>query len=437
MTAEIARKLRQRWRPRLTSLPGRDRFWCYSREPRPDDPPQGWKIHLSATLLSANEVFARVWPVLVRHDAWFKVAAHSDFLAQLNAGLTEFSQVGKFLTVYPRSTHEAVNLARELHTATRGLPGPRIPFDERYRKNGLVYYRYGSFRVVSKDAVAAGFITDPTGKAYRDRRGPGRAVPRWLDDPFKKPRFADHGAHYGGPLAPDYLPFRAVSQRGKGGVYEAVDLSVSPARRVIIKEGRRHGETAWDGEDGYARIKREGFVLRALHRSGISVPQVFGELNRDGNRYLVLEKIAGRSLIGREKMQPPKHSWQRALRVLEQLGGVLAQIHDGGWVWRDCKPSHIFLHRGTIRLIDFEGACRINTRNVLPWGSPNYVPASARGKFQRRAGTWEDDYALGVIVFQFMAGEFPPLNSRRRRAFYRESGCPDFLRARIENLLRC
>lgn len=431
------RKLEKRWRRRLTTLSACDRVWRYSRLPRSDDPLQGWKIHLSATLLTANEVFSRVRPILVRRDAWFKVAAHLEFLTQLNAGLTEFSQVGKFLTVYPRTTGEAVELARELHAATRGLAGPQIPFDARYRKNSLVYYRYGCFRASVKGAAAPGLITDLTGKSHLDRRAPGCAVPRWLDDPFNKPHSRVDHSQYGGPLAPDYLPFRAISQRGKGGVYEAVDLSVSPARRVIIKEGRRHGETTWDGEDGCERVKREGRVLRALRRAGIPVPQVFRELNRAGNHYLVLEKITCRTLISPRKMQPAKPSWQRALRVLDQLGAVLARIHETGWVWRDCKPSHIFLRGGAIRLIDFEGACRIDERRVSPWGSPNYVPVVYRGEFYRRAGTLEDNYALGVVAFQFMAGEFPPRHAGRRRVLFQRSGCPDFLRVQIENLLRC
>jgi len=65
------------------------------------------------------------------------------------------------------------------------------------------------------------------------------------------------------------------------------------------------------------------------------------------------------------------------------------------------SPRTFFLHRGAIRLIDFEGACLIDETDVLPWGSPNYVPPIYHGKFSRRPGTLEDDYALGVIAFQF------------------------------------
>ncbi len=302
MTAKLARERQQRWRQCLASLPGHDRFWCYSRKPRPDDPCQGWKLHLSATLLSADEVFSRAWPVLAGHDAYFKVAAHLDFVAQLNAGLTEFSQVGKFITIYPRSTEEAVALARELHAATRGLAGPRIPFDARYRKNSLVYYRYGSFRARSKNGTGPGSVTDPEGKSHLDKRAPGCAVPRWLKDPFAKPQSRALRTTFGGPLAPDYLPFRAISQRGKGGVYEAIDLSVSPARRVIVKEGRRHGETTWDGEDGYARLKREGLVLRTLRRSGIPVP---AGVSGNGSRRESLSHP-------RKNYRPTAHSTEKA-----------------------------------------------------------------------------------------------------------------------------
>ena len=416
----------------IRNLPIIDGEWRYSRQPSRDDPTEGWKIHVSATVLSAAEVLARAHPILRKYDAFFKVPSRPEQLASLNAGLPWFSQVGKFLTVYPRSADEAANLARELHNATRGLPGPRIPFDAQYRANSLVHYRYGAFSRTTK--TRSGIIHGPTGKRLADKRAPGQAVPGWLDDPFQKVRRRPRPRK--GPIGVELLAYRARMQRGKGGVYEALDLSVSPARRIILKEGRRHGETDWNGIDGYARIKHEACVLRSLRKAGLPVPQVFREFVQNENRYLVLERIAGRPLIPLAGTHPKQFSWRRAENILERLAPILSQMHAAGWVWRDCKPSHIFLHRGTLRLIDFEGACRIPTRNVLPWGSPNYAPVSSRGGFNRRAGTLEDDYALGVIVFQFMAGEFPPRTARRRCKLYRRSGCPDFLRAQLENLLQ-
>jgi hypothetical protein len=428
---DIVRKPSLSWLARIKHLPLCDGDWSYSRPVRGDDPAQGWKLHVSATILSAAEVFARAEPILRKNGALFKVPCRLELLRSLNSGLAEFSQIGKFLTIYPRSTEEAVELARELHCATRGLPGPRIPFDVRYRKGSLVYYRYGAFRR-SVDG-APGFIHAPRGRRYRDKRAPGRAVPRWLEDPFQKQR--TNNSKRRGLLLRELLVFKAKSQRGKGGVYEAVDLSVLPVRRVIIKEGRRHGETNWDGRDGYALVKHEAQVLRKLRAASLPVPEIFREFTQDGNRYLVLERIPGRPLLAGKQVQPSRTSWRRAERILEQLEPMLSRMHTAGWTWRDCKPSHILVHRRTVRLIDFEGACRTGETELLPWGSPDYVPPQSDGKSSRRAGTREDDYALGVIAFQLLSGKFPPAAAQRRAALYRRAQCPDLLRKKIDRLL--
>ena len=206
-------------------------------------------------------------------------------------------------------------------------------------------------------------------------------------------------------------------------------------RRVIIKEGRRHGETNWDGRDGYALVKHEAQVLRKLRAAGLPVPEVFREFTQNGNRYLVLERIPGRPLLAAKRVQPLKTSWRRAERILEQLAPLLSRMHAAGWTWRDCKPSHIFVQGGTVRFIDFEGACRNDQTELLPWGSPDYIPPRYHGKFSRCAGTLEDDYALGVIAFQFLSGKFPPAAAHRRAALYKRTRCPELLRKKIDRLL--
>lgn len=420
------------WRRRVEQLALSDGNWSYSRPLGKSDPAQGWKLHLSATVLSAGEVLDRAWPILRQENAFFKVPRDLEMLRSLNSGLSDFSQVGKFLTVYPRSIDEAVRLASSLHHATRGLPGPRIPFDAHYRKDSLVYYRYGAFRGSVDGSV--GFIRAPGGKLYRDKRAPGKAVPGWLDDPFKiSPKKKNR---WGGLITRELLAFKARAQRGKGGVYDAIDLSVLPVRRVIIKEGRRHGETNWDGRDGFALVKHEGRVLRDARKAGLPVPEILREFNHDRNRYLILERLQGRRLFADERAQPTRTSWRRARRILEQLGPLLAKLHRSGWVWRDCKPSHLFLDRGSLRLIDLEGACRVNERQLLPWGSPEYTPASCLRRSDRHPGTREDDFALGVIAFQMMCGHFPPSGSRARLGFYKNAGCPKSVHVRIEELLR-
>jgi hypothetical protein len=429
--ARVAARLDRSWRHQIKSLPIRHGIWRYSREMRRGDPLQGWKIHLSATILSAGEIFARSFAILQEHDALFKVPSALSFLAQLNSGSgANFSQVGKFITIYTTSESNAITLARKLHHATRGMAAPEIPFDLRYRMNAPVFYRYGAYGTRAKGAPA--HLVDPAGRFRPDRRAPGRAIPKWLVDPFNGGRASRQKRR--GPIGLDFLVSRALVQRGKGGVFEALDLSTYPARLVIIKQGRRHGDTSWNGEDGFARVEREGRVLQSLAAAGIPVPQVFRQFTQGNHRYLVLEKIKGRPLL--RKRNPAKPSWRRAVEIVDKLGTELSKLHTAGWVWRDCKPSHIFVHDGSLRFIDFEGACRTDEVDLLPWGSPDYVPRRYHGKFSRRAGTLEDDYALGVIAFQFATSELPPRSVRRRSAFYKRVDCPGFLRDRIEALLR-
>jgi serine/threonine protein kinase len=221
-------------------------------------------------------------------------------------------------------------------------------------------------------------------------------------------------------------------QRGKGGVYEALDLSVSPPRRVILKEGRRHGETDWLGIDGYTRLKHEARVLRSLAKAGLPVPQIFREFSQNGNRYLVLEHIAGNPLIPFGRTQPKRVSWPRAAKILKLLEPLLASLHGAGWVWRDCKPSHIFLRRGQVRLIDFEDACEADASSRPSWRSKNYSMPNDR---KRGVGPAEDNYALGVIAFQFGTGKFPPRDPRARAAIYARTNCPKALRTQIDQLL--
>ena len=65
------------------------------------------------------------------------------------------------------------------------------------------------------------------------------------------------------------------------------------------------------------------------------------------------------------------------------------------------------------------------------------LPPIYRNPFvDRRAGTLEDDYALGVILFQFLSGEFPTVSVRSRSRVYRQTHCPDHLRLEIEKLLK-
>lgn len=397
--------------------------WAYSRRPNESDPAQGWKLHVSATLVSAPDVFRRAAPVLFARNVLFKVPHTLEHLARLNCGMPHFSQIGKFITAYPQTPDEAVELAAQLHAATRGFRGPDVPSDIHYRKGSNVFYRYGAFAQMGPNGA---FLTRPDGRRVAEKRERRYAVPAWQRDPFaiRKTRSeADRG-----PLGRDYLRYKVLAQRGRGGVYQAIDIASSPARIVVVKEGRRNGETDFEHRDGYARVRGEAVVLRALHKAGVPAPKILQEFTQNGSRYLVLEKLPGGRISTR------RASWRRAARLLDQLGAVLDRIHAAGWVWRDCKPSHVFIHRGEVRLIDFEHACRVEERALNSWATPEFSRVR-NPRSRRKPGVQEDDYALGVTVFLIGAGRIPSRSASGRSRIYRETDCPPNLLQRIEELL--
>lgn len=386
-------------------------IWRYSREPTPDDPAQGWKIHIAATILTANRVFDRVALLLNNFNVLFKAPCSLHELSRLNCGLFYgFSQIGKFITVYPRSPDEAVSLTRELTRLTKRLIAPAVPYDLPFHDSRCIFYRYGAFgsslEIVNQDGTRLPAIRNPKGELVEDSRKPGAAVPGWLRDPFPKPQPRRKSSPVS-PLKTTIRAFEALSQRGKGGVYRALDLSVLPARLCVLKEGRRHGETDWDGRDGFWRVRHEGAVLAALSAAGVAVPEVYLTFQSGGHYYLVTEFIEGQtlqSLLSKKR----KISVSQALEFGRQIAEALSQIHAAGWVWRDCKPLNLVVSKdGWLRPLDFEGSCRVNRPDPLPWGTEGYVPPESSKIPESGSRLAEDLFALGATLQQLLGGQTP------------------------------
>lgn len=413
-----------------------DGFWRFSRGRERDDPYQGWKLHVSATVLSANKVFEKVASYLSSLGVLFKAPSSLKDLSNINSGLKYgFSQVGKFITVYPKTAEEAVSLAHELNRMTRGFPGPDVPFDRPFSQNSRVSYRYGAFRsmrIRQADGTFAPALKNSKGKLIPDLRAPGTAVPDWVTDPFPKAR----NRHRQDTPVMGIRAYEAISQRGKGGVYRAIDLSAAPVRLCILKEGRKNGETDWNGRDGHWRVRHETSVLRRLRKAGVMVPQVYSTFQRDGHYYLAIELIEGQDLHSLMKKKSRRLPMAEAIDYGSQISDLLARIHAAGWVWRDCKPRNfIRTSAGTLRPLDFEGACKVSRPDPTPWGTPGYVPPECRREPANGSRLPEDLFALGAVLHQLLTGRIPDKNSRPAPVEELRRQVPKALREIIRALL--
>ena len=408
-----ARKLERRWK-RLCALylphAQGESLWLYHYAKRPHRRTVGWKLHISATILNAPSVLNRIAPFLTERGVQFKAPRSLGEVLQLNSGLYyRYSQIGKIITVYPANDDEAVGLAKGLHELTRRFTGPSIPFDLRFNDSSNVYYRYGAFEhlEIEQNGHRTHAVYAPNGDLVPDVREEPK--PDWISDPFEPHR----------PISrkKKVIPFepiralRVLSQRGKGGVYEAIDLTGDVPRPCLLKEGRMNGEVTWDGRDGVWRIKNEARVLARLSAAGVTVPAIRSSFELGGNYYLVMEYLDGETLhsfLYRLRRRLP------LVRVADyglQLAMFLSQMHRAGWVWRDCKPKNIIVTReGRLVPIDFEGAARINQPDHLQWGTPGFTPPEWRDRKTLSSKT-DDLFSLGAMIYLLLTGRiFEPHN---------------------------
>ena len=439
---EVIRSLEYSWRElclRYLPIKGENSEWRYSRLQRPDEPEQGWKFHIAGTVLSASKILQNIGPFLHSRGIFFKGPSSLQELYKINCGLFYgYCQVGKCITVYPQNTEEAVALAPQLHKLTRNLPAPAVPFDFKYRQNSCLFYRYGSFidlEIVNPDGTRTPAMRDPVGNLVPDLRESGFIAPEWAPDPL--PKWKRHiGKPADNPLKTTLRVYRALSQRGKGGVYQAIDFSAPPPRACVLKEGRRHGETDWLGRDGRWRIKREARVLPALRAAGIDAPRVYSSFEVDKNYYLVTEFIEGETLHSFLLNQPKRVSVSQCLRYGYHIARIIQRIHSAGWVWRDCTPSNIICTgKGRMRPLDFEGACPADQPDPLPWGTPGYSPPESSEKYDEGAGVAEDLYALGAIIYQLLTGRLPDTSELPIPIYKLRRNVPSSARAIVEAIL--
>ena len=384
--------------------------WLRVRNEGARCPAQGWKLHVSAGVGSAEVVLRQVLPVLLAEDADFKLAATPRVLATLNEGYGGFSQVGKFVTVYPNDDAQAIRLAAALDEATRGLRGPAIPSDRPLRSGGLVHYRYGGFGERMMQTPLGEILpalVAPNGELVPDRRLGVYRPPEWAADPFIAAAVAAELPTPTPLIGGRFLIVSTLHRSPWGAVHLAVD--VEQPRRVVLKQARRDAQLSADGVDARDRLRYEVEVLRRLAPDP-RFPTPFDLVEQDDDLFLVMEDVEGETLeqhlapavmAGRNLPGAQVVAWGR------EVVAMLAAIHAKGFVYRDLKsPNVILAPDGRLRLIDFDLAHDPAATEVpTGLGTRGYM---SRQQHERAAPTIADDvYGLGALLV-FMATGVDP-----------------------------
>jgi serine/threonine protein kinase len=399
-----------------------DDLWCHLSPPGHRLRVQGWKLHVSATVVSAPLVLQRAAAVLVASGCAFKFARTLERVGELTGKQADRAQAGKFLTAYPRDDDHLRELAELLDEATAGLPGPAILSDRPFREGSLVHYRYGAFAgvpVLTNDGSFEVRLQAPDGTLVVDVRQPWFCPPAWAELPFPgRPGRAPRRPPEPRPvLLADRFEVRGtITTSARGGVYRAVDRQTG--RNVVIKRARPHiSGLVWQG-DAREGLRREAEVLGRLE--GLAAQPVT-TFEQDGNVFLVLAEVPGQPL----SLWVQDRLHQRATtgdggglpvaEVLALTGGLadlLDAVHARGLVYRDLTPNNVMVtDDGGLRLIDAElAAVRgewVATAQTRGYGAPE-IP---RARVAPAPDPAADCYSLGAVLFYLTTGlapVFPP-----------------------------
>jgi eukaryotic-like serine/threonine-protein kinase len=198
--------------------------------------------------------------------------------------------------------------------------------------------------------------------------------------------------------------YRVRSRIARGGmatVYVATDLRLE--RRVAIKV--MHSHLADDTQF------RDRFIQEARSAARLAHPNVVNvfDQGQDGeSAYLVMEYLRGitlRDLLQEYETLTP----EQTMDIVEAVLSGLAAAHKAGIVHRDLKPENVLLaDDGRIKIGDF-GLARAATANTATGAALLGTIAYLAPELVTRgvADTRSDIYAVGIMMYEMLAGEQP------------------------------
>jgi hypothetical protein len=198
-----------------------------------------------------------------------------------------------------------------------------------------------------------------------------------------------------------------VGSGGMGSVYRARHAFLKRPTAVKMLNGDNVSEAA------LARFEREvQLTSRLTHPNTIAVYD-YGR-TPEGVFYYAMEYLEGLNLEELVKIYGPLPEG-RALDILRQVCGSLAEAHEVGLIHRDVKPANIFLTRragipdfvkvldfGLAKAVDADEQAKLTLANVAV-GTPYYMSPEAVERPDSITAL-SDIYAIGAVGYFLLTG---------------------------------
>jgi len=382
--------------------------WTHWTPPHAELPAQGWKVHVSSALATAQQVLDVVSATCAELGVPFKHLTGKNYFLWVHGKHTSRVQSGKFCALYPPTPQLAHAVLERLERELSGVAGPYVLTDRRFGASQCVSYRYGAFRArhrLQPDGTRVPTMLAPDGTEIPDERRPEFLLPAGISDPFDpvvEPGGEEEVSFHG------YTFETVLRHSNAGGAYRA---RRADGGAVFVKEARAHNGYAGE-EDARRRLKREYLTLRALHAAAPGLAPEPVELFAEWEHTcLVTELVPGRDLnkwmvanspLIRAGEDHAAHAayYRRCTHILDQLAGQLDALHELGYAFVDVSPGNVLVDDDdTVRLVDFEATQRADDPlGVL--GTPGYEPPDSRTRSARaRTDPLQvDAYGLSAIA---------------------------------------
>lgn len=200
---------------------------------------------------------------------------------------------------------------------------------------------------------------------------------------------------------------RLIGHGGMGDVYEATRADGDFEQRVAIKLLQREAAPQLE------RFQAERQILARLEHSGIA--RLYdGGFTADRRPFMVMEYVEGGSIT--DYCTEHRAGLAQRLQLFVQVCDAVAYAHRNLIVHRDLKPSNILVTtNGTVKLLDFGIAklldpqlARVTQIAVAPMTPICAAPEQLTGG---PITTATDVYALGLLLFELLAGTHAWMNS--------------------------
>jgi serine/threonine-protein kinase len=199
-----------------------------------------------------------------------------------------------------------------------------------------------------------------------------------------------------------------IGSGGMASVYRGFDHDLQ--RQVAIKI--LSNQVAASQPDLSARFRQEARMIARLRHPNVVQVYDFGE--EAGLSYMIEELLPGPTL-GRQLRElaagGERLAREQVLTITSHLASALDAAHAVGIIHRDIKPENaIWNSEGMLVLTDFGIARQMladvkHTQTGMIIGTPHYLsPEQAQGLALTPAS---DIYALGVVLYQMLAGQVP------------------------------